>query len=63
MKSKAYLSLFAAFTGFFLLTGLGFAYGSIYTYKCPKCGLVQQYDHPSPGIKCPNDGWVMIPKY
>ena len=31
----------------------------VYTYKCPKCGLIQQYSMPNPGTKCPNDGWIM----
>lgn len=31
-----------------------------YTYKCPKCGLIQSYGQPNPGVKCPNDGWSMV---
>jgi predicted RNA-binding Zn-ribbon protein involved in translation (DUF1610 family) len=31
-----------------------------YTYKCPKCGLIQSYSRPNPGVKCPNDGWSMV---
>ncbi len=34
-----------------------------YTYKCPKCHLVQEYSQPSPGVKCPNDGWVMVSQW
>ncbi len=34
-----------------------------YTYKCPKCQLVQQYSQPSPGAKCPNDGWAMVSQW
>jgi hypothetical protein len=33
---------------------------AIFSYKCPKCGLIQQYDRP--GIyKCPKDQWTMTP--
>jgi predicted RNA-binding Zn-ribbon protein involved in translation (DUF1610 family) len=36
------------------------AIAASYSYKCPKCGLIQQYDHQ--GVyKCPNDGWMMSP--
>ncbi len=36
------------------------AYGAIYTYRCPQCGLIQQYDRP--GVyKCPKDGWNLAP--
>lgn len=32
---------------------------TIYTYRCPSCGLIQQYTRP--GIyKCPKDGWFML---
>jgi hypothetical protein len=32
----------------------------LYTYKCPACGLIQQYT--IPGVyKCPNDKWTMVP--
>ena len=31
-----------------------------YTYKCPKCGLIQSYGQPNPGVKCPNDGYSMV---
>ncbi|MEI6377404.1 MAG: hypothetical protein WCO97_09440 [bacterium] len=45
----------------FVVIGIGIAYaGMTYTYKCPNCGLVQQYDRPNPGAKCPNDGWIMV---
>ena len=44
-----------------LAIGIGIAYAAMtYTYKCPNCGLVQQYDRPNPGVKCPNDGWIMV---
>lgn len=43
-----------------LTVATGTALAAVYAYKCPKCGLIQQYDHP--GIfKCPKDGLVMIP--
>ena len=35
---------------------------TVYTYKCPKCGAIQSFDRPSPGIKCARDGWVMTPQ-
>lgn len=31
----------------------------IYTYRCPKCGLIQQYDKVVFTPKCPADGWRM----
>ena len=37
----------------------GAALAAVYTYKCPKCGLLQQYSMPG-SHKCPNDGWVMF---
>jgi hypothetical protein len=40
-------------------TSIGFAM-HLYTYKCPACGLVQQYK--IPGVyKCSTDGWTMVP--
>jgi len=39
-----------------LLTGMAIA--ATFTYKCPRCGLIQEYTWP--GIyKCPNDGSTM----
>jgi predicted nucleic acid-binding Zn ribbon protein len=43
-----------------LVTGLALA--ATYTYKCPKCGNIQTFDRPSPGVKCPRDGWIMTPQ-
>jgi len=44
---------------FIAITGIALA--AVYTYKCPRCGLIQQYDRP--GIyKCPSDGTYMILK-
>jgi hypothetical protein len=37
------------------------ALAAAYSYKCPKCGLIQTYAQPKPGVKCPNDGWIMTP--
>jgi len=59
---KTYLPILAAVAGFFLLTGLCMAITTVYTYKCPKCGLILTYDRAMPGVKCPNDGWIMDPK-
>lgn len=33
--------------------------GKTYKYRCPKCGLVQEYTVPG-SKKCPNDGRTMI---
>lgn len=33
-----------------------------YVYKCPKCGSIQSYDRPTPGVRCINDGWQMVPR-
>lgn len=30
-----------------------------YKYRCPKCGLIQEYRTPG-AKKCPNDGRTMI---
>ena len=41
-----------------LAVATGTVLAAVYSYKCPKCGLIQQYAQP--GIyKCPNDGWIM----
>ena len=33
---------------------------AVFSYKCSKWGLIQQYDRP--GIyKCPKDQWTMMP--
>lgn len=34
--------------------------GMTYNYKCPSCGLIQSFDKPQPGTKCPRDGWIMV---
>lgn len=45
----------------FIVISTGIALAATYTYKCPRCGLIQQYDRP--GIyKCPSDGTYMISK-
>jgi len=44
---------------FIAITGIALAL--TYTYKCPRCGVIVQYDRP--GIyKCPSDGSSLIPK-
>ena len=44
-----------------ILAGLTLtALAAVYTYKCPKCGVMQSYDR-SGIYKCPRDGWTMIP--
>lgn len=42
-----------------LLPAVALAANKIYRYRCPKCGLVQEYDRPG-SRKCPNDGRMMI---
>lgn len=36
------------------------AVAAVYTYKCSRCGLLQQYSQPKPGLKCPRDGALMF---
>jgi hypothetical protein len=44
-----------------LLLAAGLAYAAeTYSYKCPSCGLIQTFDRPQPGTKCPRDGWIMV---
>lgn len=44
-----------------LVLGIGIALaGMTYSYKCPNCGLIQTFDTPQPGVKCPRDGWIMV---
>lgn len=45
-----------------LVGGVAYAGPKIYKYRCPKCGLVQEYDRPGTR-KCPNDGRTMIRVY
>jgi len=55
MNTRLVLLLLASIT----ITGIALA--AVYTYKCPRCGVIQQYDRP--GIyKCVSDGSSMIPK-
>lgn len=45
-----------------LLFTAGTVMAAVYTYKCVKCGLIQQYDRQ--GIyKCPRDGSPMFPVF
>jgi hypothetical protein len=46
----------------FLVAGVAYAAPKLYKYRCPKCGLVQEYDR-SGTRKCPNDGRTMIRVY
>ena len=42
--------------------GVAQAAPKTYKYRCPKCGLVQEFTRP--GVKkCPNDGRTMIRVY
>lgn len=45
-----------------LLFTVGTVMAAVYTYKCPKCGLIQQYDRAG-FYKCPKDGWIMTRVY
>lgn len=45
-----------------LACGAAYAAPKLYKYRCPKCGLVQEYDRPG-SRKCPNDGRTMIRVY
>jgi hypothetical protein len=51
---KTSIILFAALA---IVTGTALAV--VYSYKCPKCGLIQQYSMPG-SHKCPDDGMVMF---
>ena len=51
-------------TAFLVMAMLGLGavlvMAAVYSYKCPNCGLIQQYDHP--GIyNCPKDNWILVP--
>ena len=51
------LSLFSL-----LLIASGLVYAAqTYSYKCPKCGLIQSYDTQQGWLQCPNDGALMLP--
>jgi len=54
MKTKLTLGI--------LLLATALALAASYTYRCPKCGNIQTFDRPSPGIKCSRDGWIMVPQ-
>ena len=45
-----------------LLLTVGTVMAAVYTYKCVKCGLIQQYDRIG-SYKCPRDGSVMFPVF
>lgn len=42
-----------------LLAAAGILMAAVYTYKCPACGLIQQYDRIG-AYKCPKDGFFMV---
>ncbi len=42
-----------------LLFTVGIVMAAVYTYKCPACGLIQQYDRIG-AYKCPKDGFIMV---
>ena len=45
-------------TSLLILAATGILLAATFTYRCPRCGLVQEYT--VPGIyKCPNDGQYM----
>ena len=44
-----------------LIASVTAALAATYSYKCSKCGLIQTFDRPSPGEKCPKDGSLMFP--
>jgi len=60
MKYPAAPRTSAAWTLGILLATMLAVLAATYTYKCPKCGLIQTYGQPNPGVKCPNDGWTMV---
>lgn len=46
-------------TSLLILAAAGILLAATYTYRCDRCGLVQEYT--VPGIyKCPNDGQYMV---
>jgi hypothetical protein len=52
----------AASVAFLVMVGsitLALAQQRNWTYKCPKCGLIQTYSMPQGVPKCPNDGTGM----
>jgi len=45
-----------------VLIGAGLAYAAeTYSYKCPKCGLIQTFDTPKGFVYCPNDHALLLP--
>jgi hypothetical protein len=59
MKTRTLARRTVILTTMALVASAGFALAA-YTYRCPKCGLIQTYNTPAMP-KCPNDGWTMIP--
>ena len=45
-----------------LLITAGLAYAAqTYSYKCPKCGLIQTFDTPKGFVYCPSDHTLLLP--
>ena len=63
MKTLTITRRSIAIAAILLLATVGIALAATtYSYKCPKCGLIQTYSQPNPGVKCPTDGWYMTPQ-
>jgi hypothetical protein len=55
LKPKRLLTVIA------LVGTVALALAAVYSYRCPKCNLIQQYSQP--GVyKCPKDGLSLIPQ-
>ena len=53
--------LFLTLLSLVLITA-GMAYAAqSYSYKCPKCGLIQTFDSPKGFVYCPNDHTLLLP--
>ncbi len=45
-----------------VLIAAGMAYAAqIYSYKCPRCGLIQTFDTPKGFVYCPSDHTLLLP--
>jgi phage FluMu protein Com len=57
MNSTAFRSIIWIVISVLLVTA---AIAAVYTYKCPRCGVIVQYDRP--GVyKCAKDNLIMTP--
>jgi phage FluMu protein Com len=43
-----------------LATGLAYA-AQVYSYKCPRCELIETFDSPKGFVYCPNDHTLLLP--